>query len=100
MPIKSKEITKSDSINAVGNLIFSYDLVDETGIVLASETSTMSVNFNNPDMKEIAEFLLKDVENREYELMQKAKVDKFDVVELKAEIDKQIAEKASVGAVT
>ena len=105
MAIKTKEITKSDSVNAVGNIIFSFNIVDEKGVVIASETSTMSVNFNNVDMKDIAESLmcnlhrLKDAENREYALIQKAKVDKFDVVELKAEIDKQIAEKASIEAV-
>jgi len=99
MAIKSKNITKGDSVNAVGNLIYSYDIVDIKTQVIASGTSTMSVNFNDADMKDIAESLLKDAENREYELMQKAKVNNFDTEALKVEIDKLIAEKASIEAV-
>ena len=99
MPIKIKEITKGDSVNAVGNIVFAYDVVDEKGTVLASETSTMSVNYNSADMKEIASCLLKDAESKEYDAMQKSKADKFDIVELKTEIEKQITtlDKAVIG---
>lgn len=96
MPIKAIEITKGDSVNAVGNVIFAYYFVDEKGIVISSETSTMSVNYDNADMKDIAESLLKDAESKEYEAIQKAKADKFDLEALKAEIEKLITAKAVV----
>ena len=90
MPIKIGEITKGDSVNAVGNLMFSYDIVDKEGVVLASETSTISVSYDNIDIKEIASDLIKNAQAKEYEAMQKAKADKFDTTALKAEIEKQL----------
>lgn len=93
MPIKIKELTKGDSSNAVGNIHFGYDIVDENGEILISETSIISINYDNADIKDIAESLLKDADAKEYEAKQKAKADKFDIELLKAEIEKQIAEK-------
>ena len=97
MPIKIKEITKGDSVNVVGNIIFTFNIIDEKGNILSSETSTISVNYDYADIKEIATDLLKDAESKEYNAMQKSKADKFDIVELKAEIEKQISAKAVIG---
>ena len=93
MPIKITDITKSDSVNAVGNIIFTYNIVDAKGVVIASESSVISVNYNSADMKDIAASFIKDTETKEYEALQKVKADKFDVAALKAEVEKRILEK-------
>ena len=95
MPIKLIEITKSDSSNAVGNIIFTYSVVDKDGVPITKELliSTISVNYNAPDMKDIAASFLCDAESQEYEVKQKAKADKFSTDELKIEIEKQISNK-------
>jgi nitrogen fixation/metabolism regulation signal transduction histidine kinase len=90
MPIKIGEITKGESVNAIGNIVFAYDIVDDKGIVIASEASTISVNYDNIDMKSIASDLIKNAQAKEYEALQKAKADKFDTIALKAEIEKQL----------
>jgi len=94
MPIKIIEITKSDSVNAVGNIIFTFNIVDEKGSILSSETTIMSVNYGNADIKGIAESFLRDAKYQEYEVKQKTKVDQFSVDELKIEIEKQMSVKA------
>jgi hypothetical protein len=94
MPIKAIDITKGDSINAIGNLIFAFDVLDKNGILITSETSTISVSYDGIDIKSIATDLIKDAQAKEYEALQKAKADKFDLVALKAEIDKLITAKA------
>ena len=96
MPIKITEITKSDSSNAVGNMIFIYSIVDEKGVSITKEplVSTISVNYGNADIKGIAESFLRDAKYQEYEVKQKTKVDQFSVAELKIEIEKQMSVKA------
>ena len=94
MPIKIIEITKSDSVNAVGNIIFTFNIVDEKGSILSSETTIMSVNYGNADIKGIAESFLRDAKYQEYEVKQKTKVDQFSVDEFKIEIEKQMSVKA------
>jgi hypothetical protein len=96
MPIKIIEITKSDSSNAVGNMIFIYNIVDEKGVSITKEplVSTISVNYDNAGIKDIAKSFLRDAEYQEYEVKQKTKVDQFSVAELKIEIEKQMSVKA------
>ena len=91
MPIKAIEITKGDSVNAIGNIVFDFDVLDKIGLLITSETSTISVSYNGIDVKSIATDLIKNSQAKEYEALQKAKVDKFDTTALKTEIEKQLA---------
>ena len=100
MVIKISEIVKSESVNAVGNITFTYNIVDAKGVIVASETTVMSINFDNVDMKQIAMDFLADAETKEYEARQKAKADNLDIEKLKIEIEKQIIEKMDIEAVT
>ena len=95
MAIKLIEITKGFSTNAVGDIIFTYNVVDDKGVPIIQEplSSTMSANYDNADIKDIAGCLLRDAESKEYEVMRQVKAAKFDVEELKTEIEKRIAEK-------
>lgn len=94
MPIKLTEITKGDSINSVGNIHFSYDVTDKAGNVVSSATTTISVSYNNCNIITIAEDLIRDAEAKEYEAIQKGQFDKFDIIALKVEVEKQITAKA------
>ena len=96
MLIKLTEITKGDAINAVGNINFIYDIVDDKGVLLGSSTSTISVNYDNIDIVQLAIDLIADAESKIYEIGQKVKVDKFDLIVLQSEIEKQISAKVVI----
>jgi len=92
--IKLIEITKLDNGSPTGNIVFKYDIVDPLGKLISSEVSTVSVNYNNVNIQDIAFCLIRDAESKEYEVKKSVE---FDTTLLVAEIEKQISARAVIG---